>query len=296
MRPMLARAGDPPEGHGWSYELSWNGTRAVVDLGPEVPGHLRVTGADGRDITWMYPETRGMIAAVADGLFDGYLVAFSGGRVNPRVLAERARARDAVAARGLARTHPVTFLACDVLRLYGVDITERPYAERRATLERLRLSGPRWRVPPVFADAGALLEHARAYGLSGVVAKHEDAPYRPGVRCASWVEVSLDERGEFVVGGLRRAERGIGGLLVGYYDHMSLRYAGEVTAGVADQPGLRARLAPLRRPRSPFTGPVPGGHQVSWCAPDLVVRVGFAGWGSSGRLVLPTLRGLAGGG
>lgn len=42
---------------------------------------------------------------------------------------------------------------------------------------------------PVYDDGRALLSAARRQHLAGVVAKRRDAPYRPGGRDPSWIEV-----------------------------------------------------------------------------------------------------------
>ena len=78
----------------------------------------------------------------------------------------------------------------DILRLYGVELHDRPQDERRATLERLDLS----RVPgvvasPVYTDGPALHAAALQRGLPGVLAKRRDAPYRPGPT-TTWVRVN----------------------------------------------------------------------------------------------------------
>jgi bifunctional non-homologous end joining protein LigD len=47
---------------------------------------------------------------------------------------------------------PVTFVVFDVLRGDGVDITGRPYSERRARLESLDLDGAGWTTSETFDD------------------------------------------------------------------------------------------------------------------------------------------------
>jgi bifunctional non-homologous end joining protein LigD len=46
----------------------------------------------------------------------------------------------------------VTFVVFDVLRRDGVDITGRPYSERRALLESLDLDGAGWTTSETFDD------------------------------------------------------------------------------------------------------------------------------------------------
>lgn len=202
---MLAGPGPLPEGPGWAYELMWQGVRALLDVGPDVPDGLCVTGVDGADLTAAYPELQEFRGAVADILLDGAVVAFCDDRPSPAALARRIGVQDSVRAAELAHATPVTYLAFDVLRLYGVDLRARPYVERRSTLERLDLSGPYWTVPPVFDDGAATLGAAGQHGLGGVVAKRLDAPYRDGERAPEWVAVRLPAPHAEPVQGSRRA-------------------------------------------------------------------------------------------
>jgi bifunctional non-homologous end joining protein LigD len=90
----------------------------------------------------------------------------------------------------------VVFLVLDLLRLYGVDLADRPFRERRRSLERLAAAHPAWTVPPAFDDAAATLAAADRHGLRGVVAKRLDSPYRPGVSSPDWVLCPLPAAGD----------------------------------------------------------------------------------------------------
>ena len=72
---------------------------------------------------------------------------------------------------------------------------------------------------------------------------------------------------------------GFGALLLGYYEHGELRYAGKVGTGFTDRllRSLRARFDELGRPDSPFAEPVRerGAH---WLQPELVAEIGFTEW------------------
>ena len=82
------------------------------------------------------------------------------------------------------------------------------------------------------------------------------------------------------------AEREIGALV----------YAGHVGTGFSD-PVLRmltSRLDALRRPDSPFDGPVPAEYArpAVWVEPRLVIEVTFDRWTRAGRMRAPAYRGL----
>ena len=102
-------------------------------------------------------------------------------------------------ARRLAQELPVTFVVFDVLRRYGVDLTPRPWQERRDTLDRWLGEDPAWTVSPSFDDGAATEAAARQNGLEGVVAKRVTSSYRPGVRSRDWVKLRFVRTGDFAV-------------------------------------------------------------------------------------------------
>lgn len=296
MLPMLATPGRLPLGPDWAYEFKWDGVRALTDVSG---GELVITSRNGNDVTPAYPELRALRGAVEDGLLDGEIVALVDGRPSFTALQARMHVRGRQV-RDLARTLPVTFLPFDVLRLYGVDLCGRPYAERRATLERLDLDGPAWTVPPRFDDGPATSAASLEQGLEGVVAKRVSSTYRPGQRSRDWVKVKHTRTERFVVGGWKPGEGGrtgrIGSLLVGRYDSDRLMFAGHVGSGLTEDviADLAGRLATLTRATSPFADGVPpdqARHAV-WCEPVLVVEVRLSGWTPDGRIRHPVFRGL----
>jgi len=73
------------------------------------------------------------------------------------------------------------------------------------------------------------------------VAKRRDSVYQAGERSADWVKLKLQHQQEFVVGGFRgNGADGVDALIVGYYEHKKLRFAGKVRAGMVDQFGTDA--------------------------------------------------------
>ncbi|MGI8696933.1 MAG: non-homologous end-joining DNA ligase [Mycobacteriales bacterium] len=291
---MLATTGPLPSGPEWAYELKWDGVRVLADIGPE---GLRMTGRSEREVTIAYPELHGLADVCDDALLDGEVVALTDGRPSFAALQPRMHVRSAGAAAALATQAPVTYLVFDILRLYGVDLTRRPYAERRATLERLGLDATHWATPPVFDDGVATVQACRDQQLEGVVAKRLSSTYHFGVRTREWVKLKITHEQEFVVGGWQPGSGGragtIGSLALGYHDGGVLRYAGQVGSGLAGgrEADLRRRLDRLRRDDSPFADRI-GPRQVRWCEPTVVVQVRFAEWTPTMRLRFPVFLGV----
>src|SRR5260221_7324458 len=105
---------------------------------------------------------------------------------------------------------------------HGPSLLTEPYANRRKTLEGLKLKGAAWQTPPSEKGGGAaMLEASRKAGLEGVMGKKLDSPYEPGRRSGVWVKVKNHNRQELVIGGWLEGEGKRtgqpGALLVGYY-------------------------------------------------------------------------------
>lgn len=293
---MLAATADGiPTGPGWIHEVKWDGMRALVEVHG---GTATCWSRSERDITVAFPELVGLGALYEDMLLDGEIVVLDRGRPSFEALAERFHVLDRRRAATLAASRPATYMAFDLLRLYGVDLTGRRFADRRATLERLDLAGPHWQVPPTFADGPALLDGTAAQGLEGIVSKRLDAPYRPGRRSEDWVKTAHRTTSSYVVGGWR-PETGnaavLGAVLVGVPSPGGLTYRGRVGSGLAGKAGaaLLADLQPLTEARSPFVGAIPpdDADGTTWVAPVLVVDVVSLGVNRSGRLRQASYRG-----
>ena len=289
LSPMLATSGALPLGPGWSYEFKWDGVRVLAELSG---GRPRLWARSGAEVTAAYPELAGLTGRGT--VLDGEVVVLdAAGRPSFTTLAERMHVREPARAARLAATLPITYMIFDVLRLDGVDLTGRPYTERRALLDGLELAGPHWMVPPAFTDGPATSAAARENRLEGVVAKRLNTPYLPGTRSPDWIKVKFDRTGDYVIGGWRPGVRRLGGLLVGVpTPEGGLVFRGRVGGGIGgdSERELLAVLGPLKHPVSPFTGrPVPredarGAH---WVRPELVVEVRYGNLTPDGRLRFP---------
>jgi bifunctional non-homologous end joining protein LigD len=278
-----------PSGVGWRYEFKWDGVRALVDIRDSA---VRIRSRRGNEITTAYPELARLADGVDDALVDGEVVAFDHGRPSFGLLQTRMHVRVHSQAVRLAATTPVTFIAFDLLRLYGVDLIGRPLSERRATLDRLAADHPYWTVSPLFDDGPATEAAAREHGLEGVVAKREASTYRPGTRGPDWVKVRFERHEEFVVVGWeadREHPDALSSLLLGYYEGPELAFAGKVGSGLTLRTATQLQRELVRAPASrlvalPDASP---GRVVTWVEPTAVVEVSYTEWAPDGRLRHP---------
>ncbi len=285
-----------PLDEGWSFEFKWDGVRALYDVSD---AGLTIRSRAGNDVTAAYPELAALADGVGDALLDGEIVAFVDGRPSFELLQSRMQVRTPADARALAVDAPVTFVAFDLLRRYGVELTGRPYVERRATLERWAAERTQWTLSPAFDDGAATEAAARQHGLEGVVAKRLTSRYHPGRRGPDWVKLRFVQSGEFVVVGWEAApERPdqLSSLLLGHYDDGTLSYAGKVGSGLSVPSARRvqAALTPRGDCSLPAVPVSDRGRRPHWTEPTIVVEVEFAAWTGDGRLRHPVFRGMRG--
>jgi bifunctional non-homologous end joining protein LigD len=298
--PMLARTGGlPPDPERWSFEVKWDGVRAIAYA---QPGRLRLESRNLNEITDAYPEVRGLLddLGMHEAVLDGEIVAFDErGKPSFERLQRRMHVTSPSAVRRLMGSIPVVYAIFDLLYLDGRSLMELPYTDRRLRLEELGLGGVAWRVPTAHSgDGERLLEATREQGLEGVVAKRLDCRYEPGRRSGAWLKVKHTLRQELVVGGWlpgegRRAKR-IGALLVGYYDGPELVCAGRVGTGFTEATlhDLSRRLEPLRRERSPFARGPRLPREAVFVEPRLVADIEFREWTEDGVMRAPSFKGL----
>jgi bifunctional non-homologous end joining protein LigD len=172
-QPMLARSGPIPSRGDWTFEVKWDGFRAIVST-EDAP--LRVRSRRGWNMAPLVPALAALPVAAT---FDGEIVAFGeDGAPDFPLLCERMLMR--------RYSIQVTYMIFDVLSIEGEDLTRAPYSERRAQLEALNLNGVHWQTPETFDDGHALFDAVCAHELEGVVAKRRGGRYLPGER--GWVK------------------------------------------------------------------------------------------------------------
>jgi bifunctional non-homologous end joining protein LigD len=171
---MVARSGPIPTRGDWSFEVKWDGFRAIVST---EAAPLRVRSRRGWDMTPLVPE---LSALPVTGTSDGELVAFGDdGTPDFPLLCERMLMRRP----GIS----VTYVVFDVLSLGGRDLTRAPYSERRTQLHALNLNGLYWQTPETFDDGEALFDAVCANELEGIVAKRRTSRYLQGER--GWIKI-----------------------------------------------------------------------------------------------------------
>jgi ATP-dependent DNA ligase len=181
----------------------------------------------------------------------------------------------------------VQYHVFDILWLDGRNLMPSPLIERRAILRELKLRAPLHAVAEVAGEKP--WERACREGWEGVIAKHRESPYEHR-RSPYWLKMKCEASQELVVGGFTDPQgerRGLGALLLGYFEGEDFVFAGKVGTGFDTKQliALRARLDEIELARSPFTKAVGLPRiRAHWVRPEIVVQVAFIEWTVHGKL------------
>lgn len=306
MRPMLAiptaTPGVPPLGPGWLHEVKWDGVRALAETRA---GRLILYNRTEGEITVAYPEVAEGARGLPDGLLlDGELIAMSSAGVPSfHAIAPRMHVRNPARAARWAKDRPVTFMAFDLLRAGGEDLTRLPLTERRARVERLSLARPRWQLSEQHDDGEALAQFTRDAGLEGVISKRAESPYVPGARSTDWVKTPHRTELVAVIGGWipeTGNDKRLGAVWIGHpadeatFDTDPVLYPlGRVGSGLshAEKDMLLEVLRTTQRPTTPFSPPPkdPAVRRTHWVEPMLCVQVRYLNVTPDGVLRQPVM-------
>jgi bifunctional non-homologous end joining protein LigD len=305
VEPMLATLVDAAhfgDESGWSFEMKWDGVRAIAYL---AAGRVKLLSRKGRDDTRAYFDVAEELPKinVRTAILDGEVVVTDpAGRPNFGLLQHRINLTKPADIERAAKAYPGQLMLFDILELNGQSLIKKSYQERRDILEGLiqPRPGSRIQVPPIFdGDLRAALDTADQLQLEGVVAKRRNSIYQPGRRTHTWLKIKLHRAQDVVIGGWREGQgrrgSGVGSLLMGIPTEGGLRYVGRVGSGFNERQldDIQARLEKLSRKTSPFIDvPREDARDAHWVKPSLVGEVSYGELTEPGRLRHPVWRGL----
>ena len=278
VKPQLALlAAKPPEEKGWLHELKLDGYRMQA----RKDGHgVQMLTRSGLDWTERMQSVANEVAKLAVGkvTLDGEVV----------VLAENGTTSfaDLQAAFQDGAKNVLTYFCFDLLHVDGRNTRELSLVERKEILtealegadeDLLRVS------EHLLTDGQVMFHKACEFHAEGIVSKKAAGHYSPG-RGGDWLKMKCLHEQEFVVGGYTLPSneiRGVGALLLGYYDGDKLIYAGRTGTGFTQKTHriLREKLEGLSRGTMPFVSVAAEARRGAvWVEPELVAQVRFATW------------------
>src|SRR6185503_3586107 len=320
--PMLASLADAPlDDPQLVYEPKYDGIRAIAEVpgkGSNRQARVRLWSRLGNEKTDQFPE----IAAALERwgrrhktavVLDGEIVALDA-KGDPTGF-QQLQGRIHLTEGQNGPSHSVAYIAFDLLREGRTDLRDRPFAARRAALERVfgRTGSSILRISEIAHGSGrALYKRALASGWEGLIAKHVESRYKYGKRTPDWRKLKIVHEQEFVIGGWtepRQTRAYFGALLLGVYEGEpvdrgsrkaesapagSLVYVGHTGTGFNERELARLMklLQPLEIHESPFAVRPPTNERPHWTTPRLVAQIKFTEWTADGKLRHPVYLGL----
>ncbi|HVR39992.1 MAG TPA: DNA ligase D [Thermoanaerobaculia bacterium] len=282
--PMLASLAESPprDATTWSYELKYDGYRAICAI---VDGEHAMLSRNELDLSQRFSRTFAALQKIKakEIVLDGEVV----------VVDEHGTPRFQLLQQG-GEERLILF---DVLWMDGKDLRKLTYVERRAILEKLCKKTPAGiEVSQQLTLSGdAALAHAAKAGFEGIIAKKNSSVYESR-RSKEWLKIKAIQQQELIVIGYQPSNHSsleIGALHLAVYEDSELRYSGRVGTGFSAKQRVwfQKELSKDVIPKSPAAD-APRERDATWVRPRFVAQVAFTEWTSDHRLRHPSFLGL----
>lgn len=292
LKPQLAVETEAsPSGNDWLHELKLDGYRVQARKhGTTVQLFTR----SGLDWTHRMKPVAAAVKAlpIDDAILDGEVVVLDDAGLSSFARLQASFEKN--------EKHPLTFFVFDLLHANGRNTRALPLRERKRLLHDIvTADDDTVRVSEDLPGDGAKIFHAACeLHAEGIISKRADGAYAAG-RSTQWVKSKCVHEQEFVIGGwvdLSNGSRGVGSLLLGYYDDKGkLIYAGRTGTGFTQKTHklLRDKLDGLEQTTMPFTAiNAEGRRGAHWVKPQLVAQVRFATWTADQQVRQASFQGL----
>ncbi len=234
--PMLAKRVEKiPTGDYFLFEPKWDGFRALVF---KDGSSVTLQSRDGKPLDRYFPELAPVLrkALPRQCVLDGEIVVAREGRLDFDALQMRLHPAASRVAK-LSVELPTAMVFWDALQVGARDLRQKPFAERRAALEKaLAKVRPPIHLTPITSDVSKAKDWFSRFegaGLDGVMAKDARGHYEAGKR--SMLKIKHERDCDCVIAGFRwqkgSHEEAIGSLLLGLYDERgTLQHVGVVAS------------------------------------------------------------------
>jgi len=299
LQPMLATLVDKPvDRDGWSYEVKWDGYRALAFVNDEAT-ELKSRNAKSFNEKF-YPIYDEIRQWKMQAIFDGEIVVTDSKGVSDFGALQNWRSE---------ADGTLIYYVFDILWLNGEDLTQLPLSERRQVLKDNLPTSDIVLLSEQFGATGKeFFEIAHKMGLEGIMAKKNDSLYYPNERSKEWLKIKTNRRQEVVIGGYTHNEdssKPFSSLLVGVFDKGKLQYTGKIGTGftVKAQKEMMSQFKPLVTERCPFRiepdinkpsrfRPNPPKATATWLKPKLICEVTYTEITADGVMRHPSFEGM----
>jgi bifunctional non-homologous end joining protein LigD len=297
--PMLATLVDKPfEAEGWSYEIKWDGYRALAYVNK---GKVEIRSRNNKSFNEkFYPVYNALKKLELSAVLDGEIIVAGEKGISHFGHLQNWRSE---------ADGELLFYAFDLLWCGGYSLMDLPLKERKEKLTAILQENEIIRISQSYTTSGMdFFEAANKLNLEGIMAKKEDSTYIPGARSKEWLKIKVNKRHEVVIGGYtinENTSKLFSALLVGVFDNGRLHYTGKIGTGFNDktQQEMMKLFKPLIQKEIPFEEkpdvnkpsrfrPNPPRAEAVWLKPELVCEVSYAEMTSDGVMRHPSFEGM----
>ncbi|MEK4062830.1 MULTISPECIES: ATP-dependent DNA ligase [Paenibacillus] len=289
--PVLAA--QLPSGGEWIAQIKWDGVRMLSYYDGS---HAELINRRGNRRTPQYPELAEPRSYCRAGSFilDGEVIALSGGKPSFHEVMRRDSLKNEAAIRAVRPQVPVLYMVFDILYCNGLWLLDQPLSRRQQYLNEMLLPHPHVQNVPSYANPAELFSAAQSGSLEGIVCKDVNSTYAPGGKDKRWQKRKIISDVTAVAGGVTFRDGIVNALLFGLYDDKGkLHYIGHAGAGrmtAANWRNVTAAAHRLTVPKMPFAALPQRSKDAVWIKPELVFKLHFLEWNSSGTFRQPVIQ------
>ena len=285
VEPMLCDSTtEVPAGNDYSFEVKWDGIRALVAL---EEGNIRIVSRNLNDITKQFPELLhgDKSFRTTCALFDAEIVSLDEvGKPQFKKVLSRLMAKNESAIEKLSKSNPVFCYVFDCLYLDGRSLVNEPLTKRQEWLKDAIRKDGNYRVSETVDDGDSLFAAAKELGLEGIIAKRKDSKYTIGKRSDTWLKIKVRQSADcFIIGytaGKGNRNATFGALQIAERVGNQLIYRGKVGTGFDDD-AMNEISQMLRQHKKTKTPILTGGKIVdekvtTWIESNIGVEISFA--------------------
>lgn len=298
VKPMLATlTEDYFSSKDWLYEHKFDGERCLAF---KKNGKVTLKSRNNNSMNVSYPEiVTALVQQSANNfIIDGEIVAVSKkGMSDFESLQSRIHVLDISKVKEKEELVHVAYCIFDILYVDGYDICKLPLLDRKKILKKLlKYNNFLIYTEHRIGDGLSFFKKACALHWEGIIAKRCESLY-VNKRSSDWLKFKCIMQQELIIVGYtepKGSRKYFGALLVGYYDHDKLMYAGKVGTGYTEETlemiGKKLKKIEIATcPLNDYDESKKGAH---WVKPVLVAEFRFAQWTKAGRLRVGRYKGL----
>lgn len=189
LKPMIVSIGPEPfDSDDFLFEPKWDGWRLLLHKQSD---RVEIYTRNGLQVTGKFPELKEAASAIkADtAILDGEGIVLRGGRPVFDDFAYRGRLGSSMKIRSAVHSHPVTFVAFDVL-MTSKEHMDEPLTERKQRLAELIAPHPAI-LPTLYVpgQGKTLFGLTKERNMEGIVAKRKRSAYVLGAKTGDWLKM-----------------------------------------------------------------------------------------------------------